>query len=265
MPVQIFYPDKQLQDYISYYYSIDEVFEGTSFSTRKIPDGSIELTFHFRSPFYQSDGGGTKLITQRCLLQGQIQQMVELSAKDHISFITVKFKPNGLYPFVRESMKQFTDNVTTGSDIWGGEIALLEEQMNEKQDIQERIKVIEKFLLRRLNRQYDFENISNCVRLVLHKKGILKVDELAYSAHLSLRQLERKFRENIGLSPSQFTRIIRMHNAVKDIGHSRLSELCYEYEYTDQSHFIKEIKFFTGVTPKKINTGKGCFAHTAFL
>jgi len=56
------------------------------------------------------------------------------------------------------------------------------------------------------------------------------------------------------MSPKLLTRIIRFQAALKQLRNhsfSRLSDIAFEQEYADQSHFIRAFKEFAGDTPNR--------------
>jgi AraC-like DNA-binding protein len=58
----------------------------------------------------------------------------------------------------------------------------------------------------------------------------------------------------VGISPKQLGRIIRLQATLKMLLNQRtgsLTEVAYENEYFDQSHFNRDFKEFTGVNPKE--------------
>jgi AraC-like DNA-binding protein len=60
------------------------------------------------------------------------------------------------------------------------------------------------------------------------------------------------FKEEIGLSPKEFSKIIRFRKIVENIYRNpeiNLYDLAYNFNYTDPSHLVKDFKFFTGLTP----------------
>ena len=64
----------------------------------------------------------------------------------------------------------------------------------------------------------------------------------------------RKISKTIGLSPKQLSKTIRLQTTLKTLLNqkkSKLTDLAYENEYFDQSHFIKDFKEFTGISPKE--------------
>jgi transcriptional regulator GlxA family with amidase domain len=71
------------------------------------------------------------------------------------------------------------------------------------------------------------------------------------------RQLERNFTKQIGLSPKQLSKVIRLQATLQMLLNQTtetLTDIAYENEYYDQAHFIKDFKEFTGITPKDFLT-----------
>ena len=87
----------------------------------------------------------------------------------------------------------------------------------------------------------------------LVKKGNL--EDFYSQQSLSTRQIQRKIKESTGLNPNTIYRINRFYNSLKYIKQNefnpRFSQIALDNQFTDQSHFIKEFKFFTGKTPKE--------------
>ena len=82
--------------------------------------------------------------------------------------------------------------------------------------------------------------------------------------HLSERQLEKRFNQTVGISPQLYIRIKRVNEAFKlmDTGkYERLVDIAYELNFYDQSHFIRDIKAFSGLTPKGISQRVDDFHH----
>ena len=71
---------------------------------------------------------------------------------------------------------------------------------------------------------------------------------------LSIRQVQRKVKEFTGMNPKSIERINRFYSTLKLIKSNNniinFGEIAIENDFYDQSSFIKEFKFFTGVTPK---------------
>ena len=63
--------------------------------------------------------------------------------------------------------------------------------------------------------------------------------------------MERQFSKKIGFSPKFYARIVRFSHAMKMLRQNKgVFDVIEDCGYTDQAHFIKEIRIFTGRTPK---------------
>jgi AraC-like DNA-binding protein len=96
------------------------------------------------------------------------------------------------------------------------------------------------------------ENIS-CLRLIYTSKGEMSVNELAEKVNWSSRQINRYFTKQLGLSLKAYSTILRFRASLEHIAQGRLFP---ELNYTDQNHFIKEVKKFSGVAPKELSQNK---------
>jgi AraC-like DNA-binding protein len=79
-----------------------------------------------------------------------------------------------------------------------------------------------------------------------------KMSELKDYTGYSERYCREEFRKYFGLSPKLYNRILRFQGAIKSLCEPNQGEafrILEEYGYYDQSHFIKEIRCFTGEAP----------------
>lgn len=84
---------------------------------------------------------------------------------------------------------------------------------------------------------------------LIYQKEYTSVERLSRSVGWSSRQINRYFRSRFGFTLKEFINIIRFKSAFRDISEGNLFP---EKNYFDQAHFIKEIKKYTGVSPKKL-------------
>lgn len=87
----------------------------------------------------------------------------------------------------------------------------------------------------------------------IFKKETFNVQELSEKVFWTSRQINRYFNFTFGLSLKEYLNILRCNQAYKDISKNRLT---LQSNYFDQSHFIKEIRKYTGVTPKDLKKNK---------
>lgn len=86
--------------------------------------------------------------------------------------------------------------------------------------------------------------------------GQISIDELSKRNFTTVRQLERSFKKLIGISPKEYSNIIRFQYALSFIKNSdknrSLLEIAFECGYYDHSRLTNEIKRKTGLSPSQL-------------
>jgi AraC-like DNA-binding protein len=80
-------------------------------------------------------------------------------------------------------------------------------------------------------------------------QGSLKIQEYSEKCHWTSRQINRYFKKWFGLSLKEYCNILRFKASINQIKEGKFFP---EQNYSDQPHFIREVKKFTGVTPKEL-------------
>jgi AraC-like DNA-binding protein len=86
--------------------------------------------------------------------------------------------------------------------------------------------------------------------LIYSSNGSLTIKELSEKVFWSSRQINRYFNERFGISLKAYCNILRFRASLP---HIKEGKLYPEQNFTDQNHFIKEIKKFSGVVPKELS------------
>jgi len=91
----------------------------------------------------------------------------------------------------------------------------------------------------------------------IHKSnGQLSIYEVSKRNHTTVRQLERNFKIHIGITPKEYSNIVRFQNAMSVIKNSAqdrsLLDIAFECGYYDHSHLTNEIKRNTGLAPSQL-------------
>lgn len=86
--------------------------------------------------------------------------------------------------------------------------------------------------------------------------GQISVYELSKRNFTTVRQLQRSFKTLIGISPKEYSNIIRFQHALSLIKKSdrnrSLLDIAFECGYYDHSHLTNEIKRNTGLSPSQL-------------
>lgn len=90
---------------------------------------------------------------------------------------------------------------------------------------------------------------------IYSRRGNIRISQIAEDSNYSERHISRIFQENMGLSPKAFARIIRFQYALDILLHTPAGlagDFFYDLGYSDQAHFQREFKEYTGTTPKTL-------------
>jgi AraC-like DNA-binding protein len=85
--------------------------------------------------------------------------------------------------------------------------------------------------------------------LIFAVHGEISIKELSEKIFWSERQINRYFSQQFGLSLKAYCNILRFQAS---LSHIKDGQLYPQLNFTDQSHFIKEIKKLSGVSPKEL-------------
>lgn len=201
------------------------------------------------------DGQNDFILQPRSVIVGQQLTRVTIDINRSHKAVRVGFHPGGLHRLLRFSMEEMIDGNYDATEVFGKEIILLEEQMQEADDFDSIKNIIESFLLSKVKALRTALPFDKAMLELVRSHGTLSMDELASLSCLSMRQFERISKERIGLSPKLFARLTRFSKAYR-IRENRpdlsWTSIAYECGYFDQMHMIRDFKQFAGVSPRSI-------------
>lgn len=222
---------------------------------RILPDGCMEMMFHYGDGYQQFFEDGTSILQPKSFVFGQITSFIEVAPTGMTGIVSARFLPEGLTPFLDMPVSALENKAVSIKDVFGEKGTMVEKEVMAANDNQQRIKIIEAFLLSRLAEPQAIDTITKaCVEVIFQSQGQLGVVELADKVKMNRRNMERKFVAAIGMSPKQLSRVARLQATLKMLEEKKftsLTSLAYENGYYDQAHFIKDFREFTGMSPKQ--------------
>lgn len=108
------------------------------------------------------------------------------------------------------------------------------------------------FLRMTENRRQEDPDVAAALRVIVSNRGKIRIELLAKSVGMSRRQLERKFKERVGISPKRLCRNLRFKNLLVHLsasGKDSWASTALAFGYYDQSHMVNDFKEFTGISP----------------
>lgn len=254
MNYQTFQPHSDIASLVKCYWTL-EVPAVNSERQRIIPDGCIEMAFILGDDIKRYTSENDFILQPRAMVLGQTIEPFYIEPTGYVNTFAVRFYPYGFASFVNAPIQNLANKETPVEQLFG-EIPAneLEQKIIHATSTQQRIEIIEHFLLNKLNDKATIDNIVKAtVDTLLSTKGNSPINAILKQDLSKRRQLERKFLKQIGISPKQLGKVIRLQTALKMLLNQKtesLTKIAYESEYYDQAHFIKDFKEFTGTNPK---------------
>lgn len=227
-----------------------------------MPDGIVEIIFHYGQPWYTWQNGKQFMQPQNFAIS-MMRTFVEIGSSGKTGFISVRFFPWGACHFFNEPIRNFLDQTIDASGLWGSDSGMITGKIKKAETIEQRFKFVEEFLLEKLKQfQKDEANPGNAIKLIRQTKGTLSIESICEETGFSKKQLERKFLSTVGTTPKLFSRITRFLNICQNLKEEKsqtLTQLTHDCGFYDQAHFIKEFKAFSGFTPKEFYEKENIF------
>ena len=218
----------------------------------------LEHTMEFEFGDYPTIelGNGTRAETYEVVLVGpSVYRRVDIRLRGGLESFAVFFQPLGFWKLFKIPVREFINRHFDCSSVLGAEIKGLRDRMAAAASFRERVELFEGFLLDRISGSLDDTAIMHAALHLLRSGGTARVSDVASRASLSVRQLERRFLRDVGLSPKLYARVARFQAALdaKVISHNASwLDLAHEFGYHDQTHMIKDFQDFSGLTPRSL-------------
>lgn len=189
-------------------------------------------------------------------LYGQTIHPIELSIKGAFRLIAFQLYPLAVKALIGIDPKRLNDDCFDLNLLARGSVGRIVEDLQNSKSFIAQQEIISAFLssLILTSTVLPDQRVQHAISLILNSKGKISVKSLREDLHLTERTLERQFAEQVGVSPKQFIKIVQFNTSLNQLSESdyaKLSDIAYENQYADQSHFIRMFKKFTGKTPSE--------------
>jgi AraC-like DNA-binding protein len=221
------YPPEELNPFIAFYWALENPTDVDEDVTI-LPDGYFDI-------IYVSDKGKPF----RPLLFGLATKQAHVVVKSRSLALAISFKLPAAETVLDHGIAGFTDHFDVLEDShWPGflsfdlEFSTFCDHVNEK--------------LSQWARPHNMDIIRILFEFIYKSAGNKTVSELSLQSGWSTRKLNRYFQHYFGIPLKTYCNILRFRSS---FNHLHLGELHPSAEFTDQSHFIREIRKYAGTTP----------------
>jgi len=230
-----------------------------------VPNGNIKLSVFCSNGIVASMNGKRVVAREQSInLTGLFDVPLTLDAEKDIftETIGIEFNPKGAYRFFHFNLSEIKNQIYSFKDILGNTAKQLEEQIAHATSIEKKTVLLQRFLLKQFSLHNEDLIFEFCIERIKSSKGKITVKELERATGYSSRWLNIKFIEKLGISPKDICSIIRfsqIYQALTSANGSILSKNDFYEYYYDQSHFIKNFKHYTGLSPFLLDHRKNDF------
>lgn len=227
-------PEGDLNDFVESYWMLYNR-SGVEKNVVGLPDGRIDLFF------------------ARTAMEPFSVMLIGIGTKPDYGAIpagalmfAISFRLLAAEYILQMSLAQFVDKATNlPHNYWGFDEDILADFETFCKKASEKIQSL-------LPEEMD-ERKRRLFELIYASKGEMSVKELSEKVFWSSRQINRFFNQQFGISLKVYCSILRFRASLEHIAQGRLFP---ELNFTDQNHFIKEIKKFSGTIPKDLFKNK---------
>jgi len=232
-PVQLarFHPSEPLRHLVEHFWSIRWDLRGQApFTSYSLPYPSVHMVVE----------------NGRWRLTGVPTRRFARTVSDLGAVFGIKFRPGGFRPFVGGSVARFTDQTLAAEPVLPLVQQLPADPTEASSSLVERTEAV---LLAHLPAPDPrVGEVQSVVQLIAERRDIVRVEQIASA--MSVRALQRLFREYVGVSPKWVIQRYRLFEAAELLtAGADGAQVAQSLGYFDQAHFIRDFKALVGRSP----------------
>lgn len=244
---QRFLPHPHLRPWVQCYWIVQRnLMPGENLSETLYPDGGTTLTMDFAKGELPDTRFNAAKISSKLLFSGAIHRL------------GIRFHPGGAFQLLSVEMSALDQDEYSADSLRLSRIQQLQYQLAETHSIYERLLLIDHWLLELAD---NAKATKGLVQQLLPKLMCAQepIAELSADLPVSQRQLERKFKLEVGFSPAKVKQLNRVKLARALISQhldQPLITIGIDAGFYDQAHFIHQFQKITGLTPNQYRAKK---------
>jgi len=243
---------RELAAFVDHFWS----YSGPTSHRRKrvLPNGRVELLLNFGEPYRMLDGQGAEFCRIAWLGGPQVGPLLVYQPAWQ-EVMGVRLLPAGAYGLLSRPMRDVTGLSVDLADLVGPAAGELAERCDAAPSVEARFRIVAEWLLGRLARTRGMdEAIAWAVARLDESGGTAPIASLRAHLGTSKARLAALFREQVGLTPQIYARVVRFHQTLgmlQEGGAGRLTDVALDARFYDQPHMNAEFRSLGGLTPSE--------------
>jgi AraC-like DNA-binding protein len=194
----------------------------------------------------------------RSVVSGVHSRAVELDTAGPLSLIGARFKPGGASALLGIPAGELHNCMVSLETVWGDRGEQLREQLHFATLPMRRFQILEEFLAECLRGQTPLSDVVRHSVKAIHAAGEpVSVQRLSLDGGMNAVRFSTLFRDQVGLTPKSYAKIVRLRRAIAAIGRTTCvdwASMALGCGYFDQAHFNHDFRDFCGMSPSKYLT-----------
>ncbi len=248
-----FAPRPALRPYVI---EIEGYFEtpGPPVRRREMPNGNVVLIVNFGPDWLIGGRTAASRPERFSSFVGGVDDAYSVSeSAGGAHCMQVNFTPLGARLFLRASARELAHRVVGFSDVLGAEGGRLAERLHDAGDWRTRCTLLETEIAARILPDAPPRDLPGFVwARIVETDGNVAIGDLAADCGISRKHLSVSFREAVGMAPKPYAQVRRFRKAAGLLAAGTMpawSDVALDCGYSDQAHFNRDFKRFSGYTP----------------
>jgi AraC-like DNA-binding protein len=213
------------------------------------PLGRFGIGFNFGDPLLLD----SQPLVEPVFLDGTNTISRKMSFLGQVELFGVSFHEGSAFSILGIPLIELQNSTSLLEVLNRTDLLNLYTRLREAKSLSLRIHWLEDWLLSRLSNGKDLDKLvlASLSRLQIGK-GQLSIPQLSDQFSISQRQLERLYQNQVGVSPKQYARLLKVEAArlaLRRTNKNSSVDLALELGFYDQPHFIREFSSVIGLTP----------------
>ena len=224
---------------------------------RVLPDGCADLIFNFGEALIDCYDNQASVLKESIAAVGMMTTYRDVSSANGADLLGVRFKSGSLSLLTKASLSELKNTTIQAGEIIPEFNGIFLERLFNTHGTGKRIALIEITLGQLLTNSQTASDklISSVTDLILQSKGQMRIRDIADSACIGIRQLQRRFETSAGIGLKEYARVIRfIHTAaaLKSSPHKSILEIAFENGYYDHAHLSNDFMQMAGFLPSTL-------------
>ena len=222
---------------------------------RVFPREGVEILFNLADPITtRSSVNDLNGKLETGLIIGNRSGFFDFQTKQPLHLCGIRFTLNGFFRLTGIGQNDFKDSFYPYDSIFNTHSFILNEKILSQKSLNDRFSILKTWIAELFRQRKDFGHfITSYLIREIQTNQLKLLSELEKTSGYSRKHLFQSFKNETGLSLKSYQRISRFNMLLHKIKESsNWLDMAFDIGLYDQSHLIKEVRHYTGLSPKQL-------------